>query len=157
MVLAVVWTLVTRKSHSGIPPGAKYEPTARGVLSIRVMSLSIACLVTPASMGNDESDVKRNRDRVLANWLGGCSLLCAWIGFALPNFQKAGGMDITLLGLGLGIAGVMISIVGFCWCPRRCLLAKLLTFFCLLPVLNCAVEIGFVIVGRWFDPSFGHC
>jgi hypothetical protein len=57
----------------------------------------------------------------------------------------------------LAIAFGAVSSVSFMRCPRYCLIAKLVTFLCLILALFCAVQIVVVVIGRCIDPRFGHC
>jgi hypothetical protein len=74
-----------------------------------------------------------------------------------PNMELAGGIEVGPISFSLGVACTVVSSLCFIKCPRRCYTSKLLTFLFLLPVLHFAVQIGIVVVGRLFDPSFGHC
>ena len=78
-------------------------------------------------------------------------------GVMFGNFLLAGGMEISPIGFSAGMACAVVSSMAFIRCPRRCYIAKLLTFLFLWPVLLFAVEIVIVVVGRWIDPSFAHC
>jgi hypothetical protein len=78
-------------------------------------------------------------------------------GVTFANLDRAGGMEIGCVGFSIGMACAVVSIICFIRCPRRSYIPKLATFLALWPVLYFAVEIVVVIVGRWIDPSFGHC
>jgi len=75
----------------------------------------------------------------------------------IPNFIKAGGVDITpaLLVTTVGCAGV--SVAAFLYCPWRHPFTKAITLFFMLPALSFGVDLAIIIVGRWFGLGFGHC
>jgi hypothetical protein len=97
-------------------------------------------------------------DTARAAWLAVFSAVCALMyGLGVPNMARAGGMEVSRVGFILLLAGAVLCAVAFCKCPRDCIVEKSVTFLCLFPVLHTTVKIILLVIGRWFDPSFGHC
>jgi len=86
-----------------------------------------------------------------------CATAAFVIAVALPNFTKAGGLEITPGLLLLTIACTVVTVGGFLWCPWRNYVAKLLTVVFMLAALKFSMDVAIIIVGRWLDPGFAHC
>ena len=96
-------------------------------------------------------------DRGHAWFLVGYSFLSMLIFAVLfATWERSGGMADSVLGFSIGMAFAITSSASFVRCPRRCFVAKSLTFLCLIPVLMFAVHMAVIVVGRWFLPGFTH-
>jgi len=94
-----------------------------------------------------------------SGWVLACVSFVAMV-FALGAFLphgRAGGSEVTAVGLLTNLACAVISSLCFTKCPRRSYLSKFLTFILLWPSLRFAVDVVTLAIGRCFDPGFGLC